>query len=548
MINKLALCTTFPNWLEYPKTTIPTWIKNLPEELMILIQLDPCRQLPETEEWLLPLTQEGRDKETIFISREFSPEQLEFLKRHKPKDEKNYRMDYRRFSFKVFALHQAMTFALEQGKEYLIWMDADIELIKPLDNFNQWLPENKVVSYLGRKDWDHSECGFMIFNLKNGGKEFLDKMVLMYINDEVLTLEQWHDSFVFDTIRQDFNYVNKKNVFLNISENIDGRDVFEKTSLAKFMIHHKGPKKIKESSVIDLKNLKVQTKNCVDHSIIQSNIKENLTLIDKWLDVCVPNDEEIVIANAGPSLCVDDIRPFYEKGVKIVAVKHALQTLLDGNIIPWACILLDPREHVKDFVKHPKANQINWFVASMINPEVVKLLKEQNCNIYGYNAYVGAEEYKILPKDHKLVCGGSATCTRGIAVLDMLGFKKYHLFAYDLCSLEKPDLTLTKGEGENVRPIWIETTLSCETWGEKETKRTFWTKGEFLAQAQEMRDFFKKSGINNFSVYGEGIIPWMFKNMNYNKKFLQYKNNKVYSSSINVNELINNIANNEFII
>ena len=186
MINKLALCTTFPNWLEYPKTTIPTWIKNLPEELMILVQLDPCRQLSETEEWLLPLTQEGRDKETIFISREFSPEQLEFLKRHKPKDEKNYRMDYRRFSFKVFALHQAMTFALEQGKEYLIWMDADIELIKPLNNFNKWLPKNQVASYLGRKNWDHSECGFMIFNLKNGGKEFLDKMVSMYINDEVL--------------------------------------------------------------------------------------------------------------------------------------------------------------------------------------------------------------------------------------------------------------------------------------------------------------------------------------------------------------------------
>ena len=26
--------------------------------------------------------------------------------------------------------------------------------------------KNKVVSYLGREDWDHSECGFMIFNLK----------------------------------------------------------------------------------------------------------------------------------------------------------------------------------------------------------------------------------------------------------------------------------------------------------------------------------------------------------------------------------------------
>ena len=75
MNKEIALCTTFPNWLEYPKETIPTWINNLPKDLMLLIGLDPCPQLKETEEWLLPLTQERRDNDTIFISREFPPEQ-----------------------------------------------------------------------------------------------------------------------------------------------------------------------------------------------------------------------------------------------------------------------------------------------------------------------------------------------------------------------------------------------------------------------------------------------------------------------------------------
>lgn len=545
MTKNIALCTTFPNWLEYPKETIPSWFEFLPKDLTILIGLDPCPQLKETEEWLLPLTEKAREEDIVFISREFPPEQLEFLKRHKPKNEKDYRMDYRRFSFKVFSMHQAMTFALEQGKEYLVWMDADITLTKPLENFDKWLPKNKVASYLGRKDWDHSECGFMIFNLKNGGKEFLDRMVSMYINDEVLTLAQWHDSFVFDVIMQEFNHANGKNVFLNISKGIAGRDIFEKTSLAEFMVHHKGPKKLKEKTAIDLKNLKVQTKNCVDHEIIQKNIKGNLDLITNWLDICQPNDEEVVIVNAGPSLCPEEIRPFYEKGIKIVAVKHALEKLLDADILPWACMLLDPREHVKDFVKHPKANQIKWFVASMVNPEVTKNLLEQGCEVWGYNAYVGADEHKVLPKNHKMVCGGSATCTRGIAVLDMLGFKKFHLFAYDLCSLEKPDLKLTKGEGENLRHIWMETTLSCETYGSKEIKRTFWTKGEFLAQVQELREFFKKSGIDNFEVYGEGIIPWVFKNLKLHKKFMQDENKKVYKNAYNINDFLNKNATQE---
>lgn len=541
MNKNIALCTTFPNWLEYPQQTIPTWIANLPKDLMFLIQLDPCPQLKETEEWLLPLTAEGRDKETIFISREFSPEQLDFLKRHKLKDEKDYRMDYRRFSFKVFAIHQAMTFALEQNKEYLIWADADIIFKKPINNFEPWLPKDQVVSYLGRKDWDHSECGFMIFNLKKGGKEFLNRMISMYINDEVLTLKQWHDSFVFDKIIEEFNKANEKDVFLNITDGIAGRDVFDISTLAEFMEHKKGNRKYKNNSCVDLKNFKVQTKNCVDHSVIQKNIKENLNLITIWLDMCKTDNEEIVIANAGPSLNPEEIRPFYDKGIKIVAVKHALEQLLNADIIPWACILLDPREHVKEFVKHPKVNQINWFVASMVNPEVVKLLKEQNCKIYGYHAYVGADEHLILPKDHKLICGGSATCTRGIAVLDWLGFKKFHLFAYDLCSLEKPDLNLTKGKGENVKPVWMEITLNCETANNKEVKRTFWTKGEFLAQVQELRDFFKHSGLENFAVYGDGIIPWVYKNLNLQKIYLTNKKNNLILKATNVNQFIKKI-------
>jgi hypothetical protein len=307
------------------------------------------------------------------------------------------------------------------------------------------------------------------------------------------------------------------------------------------MEHKKGNRKYKNNSCVDLKNFKVQTKNCVDHSVIQKNIKENLILITTWLDMCKTDNEEIVIANAGPSLNPEEIRPFYNKGIKIVAVKHALEQLLNADIIPWACILLDPREHVKEFVKHPKVNQINWFVASMVNPEVVKLLKEQNCKIYGYHAYVGADEHLILPKDHKLICGGSATCTRGIAVLDWLGFKKFHLFAYDLCSLEKPDLNLTKGEGENVKPVWMEITLNCETANDKEVKRTFWTKGEFLAQVQELRDFFKHSGLENFAVYGDGIIPWVYKNLNLQKIYLTNKKNNLILKATNVNQFIKKI-------
>lgn len=543
-MTKLALCTTFPNTYTYPQESIASWVKFLPKDLMILVGLDPCAQMPETEKWLYPLVEERLKAETLFLSREFTPEQIEFLTRHKVKEEKDYRLDYRRFSFKVFALHRAMTFALEEQMDYLVWIDADVVLKKELslDDIEKWLPKDKVASYLGRKDWDHSECGFMIFNLKNGGKEFLDRLVSAYITDEVLTFKQWHDSFVFDVIRDEFNKANGKDVFFNLTKNVEGRDVFDICVLSEFMEHKKGNRKFNSnpgigSNVIDLNQLQVQTKNCVNHDIIIKNVTENLTLIKNWLDICLPNEEEIVIANAGPSLCVEDIRSFYERGVKIVAVKHALQQLFDADIIPWGCMLLDPREHVKDFVTHPKANQINWFVASMVDPEVTKTLLEQGCRVFGYHAYVGAEEQKILPKDHKMVCGGSATSTRGIAVLDMLGFKKFHLFAYDLCALIKPNLKEKKGTGPDAKPIWYETTLTVESYRGNEM-RTFWTKGEFLAQVQELKGFFEKAGALTFSVYGEGIIPWMYRHFKLHQKMLKDKNEKVFKGALDINDFL----------
>lgn len=537
-MTKIALTTTFPNWAEYPKESIESWLKNFPAEIVPLIGLDPCSKLPETEEWLLPLIEERTKQETLFISREFPPEQLEFLKRNKQKrSPQDYRMNYVRFSFKVFTIHQALIFALDHDFDFLIWLDADVVLKKdlPMEKIEEWLPKDAVASYLGRKDWDHSECGFMIFNLRKGGKEFIERLCAMYVTDEVLTLPQWHDSYVFDVVKEEFNKANGKDVFINLSEGVEGRDVFDNCVLTEFMEHKKGKRKFKANNGnIDLNELKVQTKNCVDHDVILKNVGENLNLITNWLDICKPNHEEIVIANAGPSLCPAELKPYYDRGVKIVAVKHALEPLLEAGIAPWACMLLDPREHVKEFVKHEKAKEINWFVASMVDPEVVKTLLGQGCKVYGYHAYVGAEEQKILPKHHKMVMGGSATATRGLGVLAMLGFSKFILFAYDLCSLEKPDLKIMKGD----RPVWMEVNLTTDSYGDKKVNRTFWTKGEFLAQVQEMQKFFKDSKGLSFEVYGEGIISWLFKHSQLSKKWLQDKADNVFRNSFNINDFL----------
>lgn len=540
-MNKIAITTTFPNWLDYPKQSIPTWLKHLPDEISLMIALDPCKRMPDTENWLFPLLKPKMDKQLCYVSRQFSPEHLAFLERNKEtKEAKDYRLDYRRFSFKVFALYEAMLFCVEQKYDYLIWADADIFFKKKMTihDFNQFLPKNEVASYLGRKDWDHSECGFMIFNLNKGGKEFIDRMHQMYVTDEVLQLKQWHDSFVFDVIKEEFNKINKKDVFLNISKDISGRDVFDSCALSQFMEHKKGQRK--HNNVIDLKEMRVKTQNCVDHEIIRSNISENLKLINNWLDYVQPHNEEIVIANAGPSLDPEKIRPFYNRGVKIVAVKHALNKLLDAGIIPWACILLDPREHVKNFITHPKSKDVKWFVASMVSPEVTKALIEQGCEVWGYNAYVGAEEEKLLI-GHILITGGSATCTRSIGLLEgLLGFKKMHMFGYDLCSFKRPNMKEKKGD----RPVWMRVELVAESAG-KEVKRKFYTKGEFLAQVQELKAIFENPSLK-LKIYGNsskgGIIPWIYFHYRKKQKSLILKKKNLLASKMTLNNFFSKNA------
>jgi hypothetical protein len=256
---------------------------------------------------------------------------------------------------------------------------------------------------------------------------------------------------------------------------------------------------------IDLSKITLRTQNCVNKEVIKNNIRQNCRIIKNWLPVCKPNDQDIVICSAGPSLNPEEIRPWYEAGYKIVAVKHALQPLLDAGIVPWACILLDPREHVEGFVEsaHP---DVNYFVASMVSPKVTMRLVEQNAKIFGYHAMVGANESDIVPVGHFILYGGSATATRGISLLEALGFRTFHLFGYDLCTYHKPDLQAKK---ENGKLIWEEITLSNMSYGGKEEKRTFWTKGEFLAQAQEFKNMYAPRKEITIRTYGHGMIPWI---------------------------------------
>ena len=103
------------------------------------------------------------------------------------------------------------------------------------------------MSYLGRNK-QYSECGFLIFNLNHEYcYDYLRSMKKMYTKNTIYTLPEWHDSYVWDYVRNKFE---KRNGIKNYS--ISGHDkdghVLLKTKLYHYIDHLKGPLKAVGSS------------------------------------------------------------------------------------------------------------------------------------------------------------------------------------------------------------------------------------------------------------------------------------------------------------
>lgn len=432
-------------------------------------------------------------------------ERADFIKRHGKRPAKTYRHEIARFSHKIFALTDPKRLDTVDT-DWWIWLDADIETIAPVDDafLSLVCPDAFRGSYLGRKDWDHSECGFVSYNMRNGGRGTLDRFRQIYVSDEILKFDQWHDSFIFDQIRQGWWY--------NLSSGIAGRDVFDSCLLSTKLVHKKGNRKIAASAakaaaqprpgpnvVTGGQNLIVKTKNCVSDPNILANIHYSMTLMQNWLMECEPHQKTAVFCSGGPSLKnhIEEIRELSQRPDHIiVCVKHAQDILLEEGIVPWGCILLDPRAHVQDFIQNPHP-QVRYLAASMVHPTTVDRLIEKSAILWGYHAMVGAGELEVVRQrggKHFLISGGCSSAMRGVAVLRVLGFRRFKLYAYDLCFLEKPDMTQLTDKGE---PKYLEVEING---------RKFWTDAEKVAQFQDFQQILVQGTDMEIEVCGDGMV------------------------------------------
>lgn len=208
---KIAVVTTFheAGLKKYAQKMIDTFCVNWPEEVNLHIYPENCNPVIKDHNHVTLYNLDDVAELTAFKERwknvpkangDVSTDPV----RSKRKDAgKGFKWDAVRFAHKVYAIFHC---AQNTDADILMWMDADTicHSTISMNQLTALIPADKDVCFLGRKG-KYTECGLYSMNLRSPAvQEFLKKFQNMYDDAEhgIFTLDEWHDSFVFDAVRQ----------------------------------------------------------------------------------------------------------------------------------------------------------------------------------------------------------------------------------------------------------------------------------------------------------------------------------------------------------
>lgn len=170
----------------------------------------------------------------------------DFKQRHKGKATDNYRMDAVRFAHKVAAIELAY---VASKADVLVWVDADCVTHSEVDP--AWLSGLLGEADFGylRRERKYPECGFMMMRRCLEVSEWLVALIQLYRTDDLLKLQEWHDSWAIEHVR---SLSQMKCVSLSGGFENTGHP-FVNGPLGSRMDHCKGKRKGGKSNLSDLK-------------------------------------------------------------------------------------------------------------------------------------------------------------------------------------------------------------------------------------------------------------------------------------------------------
>jgi hypothetical protein len=148
----------------------------------------------------------------------------------------------------------------------------------------------------------------------------------------------------------------------------------------------------------------------------------------------------LIFVAGGPSLLktLPELKKRHEAGEFILTSNNTHDYLIENGIMPNACILIDPRESVKDCVQNPQ-KCVKYYVASVCNPGVFKNLEGYDVTkilvAYGLDDESDIKAHKRLYDNpgHDYVVGGTMTPLRAMPFTVMLGYARMEFYGFDSC-------------------------------------------------------------------------------------------------------------------
>ena len=207
---KYSIVTTFnaDGYKKYGKRMIQTWLSNWPTQAELRVYAENCA-VSESAPNLQVLDLEFASPQLVAFKNQWrdipkaNGDISAITGLNQRKDfKKQFKWNAVRFSHKVYAIFHA---AKASNADWLIWMDADMVCHSPVSesDLDRLIPAHTDLCYLGRQG-KFSECGLYAMKLRTPAMDrFLAEFQRVYDQAEtgIFQLAEWHDSFVFDSVR-----------------------------------------------------------------------------------------------------------------------------------------------------------------------------------------------------------------------------------------------------------------------------------------------------------------------------------------------------------
>ena len=147
--------------------------------------------------------------------------QEQFVERNTYRPVSSYKYDSVRFCYKPYSIAQAVEDYSHRDYTRLLWIDSDSVFHKAIDE--DWITkhlykEDTLMSYAGRINY-YSETGILLFNLEHPNcYNYINSVRNLYDNDLLYLLKEWHDSYIWDSVRT--QYEAKGNRFYNLAQDV----------------------------------------------------------------------------------------------------------------------------------------------------------------------------------------------------------------------------------------------------------------------------------------------------------------------------------------